>query len=541
MDASERWNFDNDTHNPEPAELGLCSPVFSFDSTISVNATNMEGFALDGPLIDLEEGWAKPEINEEWSAPAIHHHHHQQQITHPVVTHHSIYHEPGTNWAPHPMMQQQQQQQQHHQHPHQHQHVHHHQQMHPSFHQHVNHHPMPVVKIEPTSVMLSPFTLDSHVVDSINDGFHHSISQCDSDSERSDRSGHSDRTTGLSSSSQSSYLEHSPVSSHSDRSLVEVLTTGLTAADLRRPRVQRKRRMTGSSIAEAATPMKPVAMMDEEEKRERNKQSASDYRKRRKNYVSDLENRLDAATSELSRKEEALRVALNEITSLKEQVNLFHTMTFKKEGQVSIPISTPMDPYHTGHKRGGGIGGISKGRRVSGAKGAMSIAMLTLLSCLLCQFGFFDTSIGGADIAFSSQGGIGVDTIPDIAMSTYQAGAPDCSTGGCNKNRFLYWETDNQMVDSKDAHVNAVMEPSIDLDVDTAFAQMQAVVNATEVEEWMTDGPRTPMGYLDVDSLLEDSDRELDKSIKLDGKMGPKLDLVSMIASLFRWTTVGSV
>jgi len=521
MDASERWNFDNDTHNPEPIEHELCSPVFSFDHSVHVNPVNNTGFSLDGPLIDLEEGWSsKPVMNEEWNAPPVYYH---PQTIHPAINH-SIYHEPATNtWVPHPMMQ----------------HVSH-QQIHPSFQHHVQH-PI-IIKTEPRSVMLSPFTLDSQITDSINDSFHHSISQCDSDSERSDRSGHSDRTAGMSSSSQSSYLEHSPVSSNSDRSLVEVLTTGLTAADLRRPRVQRKRRLTSSSIAEVSAPQKPVAMMDEEEKRERNKQSASDYRKRRKNYVSDLENRLDAATSELARKEEALRVALSEITSLKEQVSLFHSMAFKKEGQVSIPISA--DPFQHGHKRMTGISGISKGRRVGGAKGAMSLAMLTLLSCLLCQFGFFDTTLNGADIGFASQAPVGMDASPTIALSTYQAGAPDCSGGGCNKNRFLYWQNDVQAevedvidLDAEEPKVDiAVNESVIDFDVDAALVQMQAVVNATEVENDWSGENRTPMDYLDAESYLEQSDRELSKSIPLVVKFAKKVDLVSMITSLFRWS-----
>jgi len=512
MDASERWTFDESSHNPD---IGLHSPIFSFDAALHP-AMNHSTFSLDAPLIDLEEGWSKPVINEEYVYPA-----HSQHV------HHSIYHEPSSWQAPP---------------------AHHYQHVHPSFQpiqqQHIQ---APIiVKQEPINQVVSPFILDSNVAESINNQFYHTIhNQCDSDSERSDRS---DRTTGLSSSSQSSYMEHSPVSNSSpERTLVEVLNSGLTAADLRRPHVQRKRRMTS---APAETPAKPVALMDEEEKRERNKQSASDYRKRRKNYVSDLENRLDAATAELSRKEEALRIALNEITSLKEQMSLFHSMAFKKEGQVSIPIQS-VDQFHAG-KRTAGISGMSKGRRVGGAKGAMSLAMLTILSCLFVQFGFFDTSIGAGEVGFASQAPVGMDDVPEIVMSSYQAGAPDCTAGGCNKNRFLYWENDNQIavnevinLDDEDVRVDAVVDETaaVDLDVDATFAQMQAVVNATsdDVEnEWMGDGVRSPMGYLDAESYIEDSDRELNKLLSTKTSNFGKLDLVSMIASLFRWTTPGT-
>lgn len=124
-------------------------------------------------------------------------------------------------------------------------------------------------------------------------------------------------TDSSNSNSDSERSDQSFVSEESTRSVAESVNT---QSATRRQRAPRKRRLTvtNRTCSDSTADSTPPVTLTEEEKRERNKQSACDYRKRRKVYVTELEEKLANAEEALATKNEALRRAEAQLVAMKQ-------------------------------------------------------------------------------------------------------------------------------------------------------------------------------------------------------------------------------
>ena len=91
------------------------------------------------------------------------------------------------------------------------------------------------------------------------------------------------------------------------------------------------------------TPLSPV--LDEEDKRERNKQSASDYRKRRKMYVTSLEQRLQDASAQLQEAQSSMKKLTAENQVLRQSMQVLSTLVHQRS-------NTPTAAASLGNGRG---------------------------------------------------------------------------------------------------------------------------------------------------------------------------------------------